>query len=188
MEATPVHSYNTKLKDRILWYDGDSTVSEKELLRRLESGKDISGLCVDSLSDSLRQYNRLVPSESQIKVKTSIRPLRTDWVLPEQYAKLNVVAYVIEKLYDISVKEGWSDEKVEESLERVKTEIDLYKKHGLFDLLRALIFIINTLHSLNIVWGVGRGSSVSSYVLYLIGVHDVDSLEYGLDIEDFIHG
>jgi DNA polymerase III alpha subunit len=38
----------------------------------------------------------------------------------------------------------------------------------------------------NIVWGVGRGSSVSSYVLYLLGVHRVNSLYYDLDIHEFL--
>jgi DNA polymerase III alpha subunit len=37
------------------------------------------------------------------------------------------------------------------------------------------------------VWGIGRGSSVSSYVLYVLGVHDVDSYAYDLDIGDFLH-
>jgi DNA polymerase III alpha subunit len=38
----------------------------------------------------------------------------------------------------------------------------------------------------NIVWGVGRGSSVASYVLYLIGVHKINSMYYDLDIEEFL--
>jgi len=38
----------------------------------------------------------------------------------------------------------------------------------------------------NLVWGVGRGSSVSSYLLYLIGVHKVDSYKYRLDIKEFL--
>jgi DNA polymerase III alpha subunit len=42
------------------------------------------------------------------------------------------------------------------------------------------------MRSNNIVWGVGRGSSVASYVLYLLGVHKVDSIKYGLDIREFL--
>jgi len=33
---------------------------------------------------------------------------------------------------------------------------------------------------------VGRGSSVSSYILYLIGIHRVDSLRYGFSISDYL--
>ena len=38
----------------------------------------------------------------------------------------------------------------------------------------------------NLIWGVGRGSSVASYVLYLLGVHRIDSLHYNLDIAEFL--
>jgi DNA polymerase III alpha subunit len=36
------------------------------------------------------------------------------------------------------------------------------------------------------VWGVGRGSSVASYVLFLIGVHRIDSMKYNLDYKEFL--
>jgi DNA polymerase III alpha subunit len=45
---------------------------------------------------------------------------------------------------------------------------------------------VETMRVNNIVWGVGRGSSVASYVLYLIGVHKIDSMYYDLDIEEFL--
>ena len=38
----------------------------------------------------------------------------------------------------------------------------------------------------NVVWGLGRGSSTASYILYLLGVHKIDSLYYDLPIEEFL--
>ena len=38
----------------------------------------------------------------------------------------------------------------------------------------------------SIVWGVGRGSSVASYVLFLLGVHKIDSVKYNLDWREFL--
>ena len=38
----------------------------------------------------------------------------------------------------------------------------------------------------NIVWGVGRGSSVASFVLFLIGVHKINSLYYDISIDEFL--
>jgi DNA polymerase III alpha subunit len=38
----------------------------------------------------------------------------------------------------------------------------------------------------NIVWGVGRGSSIASFVLYLIGIHRINSLYYDLSINEFL--
>jgi DNA polymerase III alpha subunit len=37
-----------------------------------------------------------------------------------------------------------------------------------------------------LIWGVGRGSSVASYVLYLLGVHRIDSMYYELNPEEFL--
>jgi DNA polymerase III alpha subunit len=37
-----------------------------------------------------------------------------------------------------------------------------------------------------LIWGVGRGSSVASYVLYKLGVHRIDSLYYDLDPAEFL--
>jgi DNA polymerase III alpha subunit len=47
-------------------------------------------------------------------------------------------------------------------------------------------YLVDTLRKNNVVWGVGRGSSVASYILYLIGVHKVDSIKYNLDINEFL--
>ena len=74
----------------------------------------------------------------------------------------------------------------DEQLERVDKELQLYKERDLLLLLRFLKYMVDTFRKHNIVWGVGRGSSVASYVLFLIGVHKVDSLKYGLDIEEFL--
>jgi DNA polymerase III alpha subunit len=56
----------------------------------------------------------------------------------------------------------------------------------MFDLLFYLKYLVDTMRENKIVWGVGRGSSVASYVLYLIGVHKIDSIKYELDINEFL--
>jgi DNA polymerase III alpha subunit len=71
-------------------------------------------------------------------------------------------------------------------LQRVGTELLLYQERNMFDLLRFLVYIVDVMREQDIVWGVGRGSSVASYVLYLIGVHKIDSLYYDLDIAEFL--
>jgi DNA polymerase III alpha subunit len=76
--------------------------------------------------------------------------------------------------------------RADHELQRVGQELLLYQERNLFDLLRYLKYLVDTLRQNNIVWGVGRGSSVASYVLFLIGVHKIDSLYYNLDIEEFL--
>jgi len=65
-------------------------------------------------------------------------------------------------------------------------ELTEFETRNLFPVLRILIYIIDTMRKHKLVWGVGRGSSVASYVLYLLGVHKVDSLKYNLDIKEFL--
>ena len=71
-------------------------------------------------------------------------------------------------------------------LQRVGEELLLYQERNLFDLLRFMKYLVDTLRKNNIVWGVGRGSSVSSYILYLLGVHKINSMYYDLDIKEFL--
>jgi DNA polymerase III alpha subunit len=65
-------------------------------------------------------------------------------------------------------------------------ELAMYKERGLFPVLQLLIWIVDTMRKHNLVWGVGRGSSVSSYLLYILGVHKVNSHKYRLDIKEFL--
>jgi len=53
-------------------------------------------------------------------------------------------------------------------------------------MLQFLVYMVDQLKHNNILWGVGRGSSVSSYILYLIGVHKIDSVKYNLDYKEFL--
>jgi DNA polymerase III alpha subunit len=69
---------------------------------------------------------------------------------------------------------------------RVEQELALYKARNLYPMLQLMIYIVNTMRKHNLVWGVGRGSSVSSYVLFLIGIHKIDSIKYNLDIREFL--
>jgi DNA polymerase III alpha subunit len=71
-------------------------------------------------------------------------------------------------------------------LRRMAEELAAYEERGLIDLLRYMIYLVDFMRENNIVWGVGRGSSVASYVLYLIGVHRIDSVHYGLDWREFL--
>jgi len=178
-------SPKTELANRELWFDGDSTVSEEQVIQHLAAGLPVSGMFVKELSQEIKRYNALVPSDQRIGVKAQCTTPQLDWVLPEPYASMDVREYVLDKLsYEcIHVADTLNRQRINRTLKELK----LYEDAQLIDFLRALIYIINTLQARNVVWGVGRGSSVSSYVLYLIGVHDVDSVAYDLDITDFLH-
>jgi DNA polymerase III alpha subunit len=74
----------------------------------------------------------------------------------------------------------------EENYQRLIEELQEFRKRNMLDLLRWLKYFVDTAKQRNIIWGVGRGSSVASYVLYLIGVHKIDSIKYKLDWKEFL--
>ena len=96
------------------------------------------------------------------------------WLMPDEYKQLDIAEYVL------SLCES------EASLQRVGEELLLYQARDLFDLLRYLKFLTDLMQKNNLIWGVGRGSSVASYVLYLLKIHRIDSLHYNLDIAEFL--
>jgi DNA polymerase III alpha subunit len=71
-------------------------------------------------------------------------------------------------------------------LQRCGQELLLYQERGLFDLLKYLKYLVDVMQQHAIIWGVGRGSSVASHVLYKLGVHRINSLYYNLDISEFL--
>tara|TARA_B100001057_G_scaffold498265_1_gene604749 strand:- start:1424 stop:1915 length:492 start_codon:yes stop_codon:yes gene_type:complete len=96
--------------------------------------------------------------------------------IPEHYKSLDVKEYVRQL-----VEQGDSDQ-----TGRVEMELTMFEERNLFPVIQILIYIIETMRKHKLVWGVGRGSSVASYVLYLLGVHKIDSLKFNLDIQEFL--
>ena len=98
---------------------------------------------------------------------------QTDWFMPDEYKTMDIETFIV----DQSPKEHYS---------RIVEELQEYKERNMLDLLRWLKYFVDTCRSNNLVWGVGRGSSVASYVLYIIGVHKIDSVKYNLDWREFL--
>ena len=99
---------------------------------------------------------------------------QSKWRMPDEYKDLDIAAHVL----------GLCTQDYE--LQRVGEELLLFQERDAFDLLRYMKYLVDTLRKNNIVWGVGRGSSVASYVLFLLGVHKINSIYYNLDIEEFL--
>ena len=99
---------------------------------------------------------------------------QNSWHMPDEYKELDIAEYVL-SLCDSDAR-----------LQRCGQELLLFQERNLFDLLRYLKYLVDTLRDNNMIWGVGRGSSVASYVLYLLGVHRIDSMFYDLDAREFL--
>jgi len=99
---------------------------------------------------------------------------QNSWHMPDEYRQLDIAEYIL-SLCDTDAR-----------LQRCGEELLLFQERNLFDLLRYLKYLVDTLKANNMIWGVGRGSSVASYVLYLLGVHRIDSMFYDLDPTEFL--
>lgn len=99
---------------------------------------------------------------------------QSQWYMPDDYKNMDIASWILSQCT------------TQEQLQRCGEELLLYQERNLFNLLKYLKYFIDTLRENNVVWGVGRGSSVASYVLYLIGVHRIDSMYYDLNINEFL--
>lgn len=99
---------------------------------------------------------------------------QSTWHMPAEYLQLDIAKYLLDLC------------KSEVELQRVGQELLLYQERDLFNLLRYLKYFVDTMRANLVVWGLGRGSSVASYVLYLLGVHRINSIYYDLPIEEFL--
>lgn len=121
------------------------------------------------------KYTELGKYEKQIIPITEFdKSNQNTWFMPDEYKSLDIVEWIVLQC------------KTEIEFQRVSAELIKFHDRNLFDLLRFMKYFVDTMRKHKVVWGVGRGSSVASYVLYLIGVHKIDSIKYELSIEDFL--
>jgi hypothetical protein len=97
-----------------------------------------------------------------------------NWYMPDKYKELDIAEHVLALCNS------------DAELQRCGQELMLFQERNLFNLLRYLAFLVDLMRENRVIWGVGRGSSVASYVLYKLGVHRIDSLHYDLDPQEFL--
>ncbi len=97
------------------------------------------------------------------------------WFMPDEYKTLDIIQWVVDH-----------SNPSEKYMQRVGEELIAFEQFGLINLLRWLKYFVDECRQNNVIWGVGRGSSVASYVLYVIGVHKIDPIQYDLDWHDFL--
>ena len=119
--------------------------------------------------DKLQKY---IPLD--VDQKTFDGVCQSEWFMPEEYKAIDVQNWVLNKCT------------TDKEIARARQELIEFKKRDMNNLLRYMIYLVDFMRENDIVWGVGRGSSVASYVLYLIGVHKINSIKYDLDWREFL--
>ena len=123
--------------------------------------------------DQLRPYVPLDYKE-QVPIELFDQVQQQVWHMPAEYLEFDIAQWLLGQC------------QTQEQIQRVGQELLLFQERDLFNLLRYLKYFVDTMRINNVVWGLGRGSSTASYVLYLIGVHKIDSMYYDLPIEEFL--
>ena len=147
-----------------------------ELLYR---GRDISNVPFESV-----ELFNLHCNELDIDMLATDVGYSKEFNIPQHYKELDVEQYVKNlvlqqpsaEIHGLPVNPA----------ARVEEELALYKARNLYPMLQLMIYIVDTMRKNDLVWGVGRGSSVASYVLYLIGIHKINSIRYNLNIKEFL--
>lgn len=139
--------------------------------------KDITVDCDIQFPDILELENtpilkKLEPLEMTVEEYDAQN--QQNWYIPDEYKNFDIAKYVLDLC------------ETDAELQRVGEELIKYQELGMFPMLCYCKYLVDTMRKHNVVWGVGRGSSVSSYVLYLIGIHRINSLHYDLSIDEFL--
>jgi len=150
---------------------GEIVYNIEDVVDLMMSEQNVSGITVD---DTIKLDNVMPETDASLSVDEYDLMNQHNWLMPEEYKQIDIAQYVIDCC------------KTDAEIQRAGEELLMFQQRNLFNLLKYLRYLVDTMKTNNIIWGVGRGSSVASYVLYLLGVHRVDSMYYDLDPKEFL--
>mgnify|MGYP000945932877 CR=1 FL=1 len=176
---------DTQLKDRVLRFDGVSVVSPEMVAELLLLGAQPHEVRVAGNSWEVEQFNlhtneQLLPPGDPIKLDMS-------WQLPKEYLDIDLDDYVINKAAPIIESAGYGEAQHMVALHRVVAELAEIKRRGMGTFVKTIIYVLDTFKKTGTVWGVGRGSSCASYVLFILGLHSVDCVRLNVPMDEFYH-
>jgi DNA polymerase III alpha subunit len=149
--------------------------SEEELVKGvITHGPEILEKCLVDPESISKYLERLYSEKLEYPIPRDKIDIK-NWFIPTDYQNIDIENFLLNQC-------------PEQNHDRLNRELDLYRKHDMIPILKTMKYIVDTLRKNNVVWGVGRGSSVASYALFLLGVHKVDSVKYKLPLEEFFKG
>ena len=166
---------------------GEIILEYQDIINGLYSGNLTSLKDVKIMDQNLvSQFNQSVETnadsidiaqcyvESNLTIEEFDIKNQKNWKIPEEYKKFDIGQWLLDQC------------KTPQEIERVIEELELFVQYEMIEVLICLKYLVDTMRKNKILWGLGRGSSVSSYCLYLIGIHKIDSIKYELDIREFL--
>lgn len=128
-----------------------------------------SGILYDFDDPDIQEYN---PEQGDFII---VEDMRNNWLIPDEYLELDIKSYILDKCEnEIEVK-------------RAEYELELFEKIGQLNILKLAKYLVDTMYDNDVIWGIGRGSSVACFCLYLIGLNLVNPIEFDIPFSEFIH-
>lgn len=157
--------------------------SENEIFEAIYQGIEFSKLptIIVNRTDTIAKleenlgivFRSPVDINAEMEVETFDAYMQNDWNMPDEYKNMDIEGYLVHNC-------------PKQNYQRLIDELQEFRSRNMLNLLKWLKYFVDTCKNNNIVWGVGRGSSVASYVLFLLGVHKIDSVKYKLDWKEFL--
>jgi DNA polymerase III alpha subunit len=145
-----------------------------EVLNHLQVDHTVDLEAAAAILDNVPAFIRYDEMAQQQSLEEWDHRCQANWYMPDEYKNMDIAAHVLSLC------------QTNAELQRCGEELLLFQERNLFDLLRYLKYLVDVMTENQLIWGVGRGSSVASYVLYKLGVHRVDSMYYELDPAEFL--
>lgn len=178
----------TLLKNRVLRYDGVSIIEPESLLSMLRFGVEPAALRVTEITDEIQEFNSHVSPDDQLREYCE-EPITLNlrWLLPSKYANLDLRSHVLQAFEKHETVSTYSPELREKALQRIDAELQEIQVRGMVEFFRTVCYVLDEFRRTETVWGVGRGSSCASYILFVLGLHVVDAVRFEVPLEEFFH-
>lgn len=177
-----------ELAERALRFDGVSLLHPEQVEHFLLRGMKPSQIRVTEITPELECFNQHVSTNERLSDQL-LEPISFEmtWRLPKEYLELDVEQHVSVVFRERLPALAYDSSQTEAAINRVAQEISEFERRGLFNLLRVIIYILDRFKETGQVYGVGRGSSCASFILFLLGLHVVDTIRFNVPLEEFIH-
>lgn len=167
-----------------LWADGTVTVDDNQLENIITNGVPLNRVYVEKKTPKVVQWNKFSGQDEKFDVKTNLSPFSVDWNIPDEYVDIDIVDYISNELIPKVEQDEFYDARLTRIVEEVE-QIQITKSESIF---RCLIYILDKMKKDNVFWGLGRGSSCSVYLFYLLELHAVDCVKYDIHYSEFFKG
>lgn len=166
-----------ELRQRLLLADGTSVIDEDEAARIIFKDGSLPGHFRVEASDAVVKYDLVYGTQSSWDGNEPT-------LVPQYKASDEEQEQLLATLYD-SKRLIEDQASGYDAIGRLEDELTFFVDNDSIPFLCMLKNLVERFKRDGVVWGVGRGSSCACYVMYLLEVHDINSLRFGIDFSEF---